>query len=125
MSKRPLFGEHKRSVPPRSVCHFPFLCGGGSVSMQPVLDRADLICPDGGMYSCDTSPVSFMLIPASLNVSLVEGYFCGFHQSIFHEVAMAFEEDMTVPFLAALTKEELQGDFEQLKPFTSEPTTSI
>ena len=120
MSKR-----SKRSAVPFSICHFHFMCGDVSVSSDAFLDRADLLCPDGGMYPCDTSPATHMLIPALLNVPIPEGYFCDFHKHLLHAVATAIEDDMTVPFPAALTKAELQGEFAQLKPFSSELTTSI
>ena len=120
MSKR-----SKRSVLPPSICHFPFMCGVVSASAEAFLDRADLLCPNGGMYPCDTSPATHMLIPELLNVPLPAGHFCDFHKHLLHAVATAIEDEMIVPFLAALTKAELQGEFSQLKPFSSELTTSI
>ena len=82
--------------------------------IEDFLERAELICD--GLYACDNTPVKHLRIPELLYFPVPVGYFCDLHESLIHAVATEIEGETTVPFIAALTKAELQGEFSQLKP---------
>ena len=85
---------------PTPTCLFPYLIGLEHSSVEDFLDRLDLLCPEGGMYPCETSPATRMRIPDLLNLPLPMGHFCNFHKSLLHAVATEIKNEMTVPFLA-------------------------
>ena len=115
-----------RPAPPN--CQFQNVCGPVNPNVDHVLARAEHFSPDGGLYKCDTTRTTIMIIPAQLKLAQHDGQFCEYHHHLLCQVAASIEEselsDMTVPFFATLTKEELRGEFSQLEAFSSDATAS-